>query len=203
MRSGLSFTKPCANYAGVERFLRRKAPGGPAECRPAKKPDCFQQVLPYDEKQPAPTMKAILALEDGVHFFGESFGVTGSTTGEACFNTSMTGYQEVLTDPSYRGQILILTYPMVGNYGVPDMQVLDEFGLTKYFESDTIHITGLVVSTLAGCGAAALWLISALLVARVQPEQQGGRWGGCALPAAPLPPALPPADFHVFPGHLR
>jgi carbamoylphosphate synthase small subunit len=53
---------------------------------------------------------------------------------------------EALTDPSYRGQILVLTYPMVGNYGVPDMSVLDEFGLNKYFESDTIHITGLVVA---------------------------------------------------------
>ena len=53
---------------------------------------------------------------------------------------------EALTDPSYRGQILILTYPMVGNYGVPDMAVLDEFGLNKYFESDAIHITGLVVA---------------------------------------------------------
>jgi carbamoyl-phosphate synthase small subunit len=63
-------------------------------------------------------MKAILALEDGVHFFGESFGVTGSTTGEICFNTSMTGYQEVLTDPSYRGQIVSMTYPLIGNYGV-------------------------------------------------------------------------------------
>jgi len=64
------------------------------------------------------SMKAILALEDGVHFFGESFGVTGSTTGEICFNTSMTGYQEVLTDPSYRGQIVSMTYPLIGNYGV-------------------------------------------------------------------------------------
>ncbi len=63
-------------------------------------------------------MKAILALEDGVHFFGESFGVAGSITGEACFNTSMTGYQEVLTDPSYRGQIVAMTYPLIGNYGV-------------------------------------------------------------------------------------
>jgi len=63
-------------------------------------------------------MKAILALEDGVHFLGESFGASGSTTGEACFNTSMTGYQEVLTDPSYRGQIVAMTYPLIGNYGI-------------------------------------------------------------------------------------
>jgi len=63
-------------------------------------------------------MSAILALEDGRTFIGESFGHTGTTTGEICFNTSMTGYQEVLTDPSYRGQIVTMTYPLIGNYGV-------------------------------------------------------------------------------------
>ncbi len=63
-------------------------------------------------------MKAILALEDGTIFEGISFGATGTVTGEACFNTSMTGYQEVLTDPSYRGQIVTMTYPLIGNYGV-------------------------------------------------------------------------------------
>jgi len=61
---------------------------------------------------------AILALEDGRHFQGTSFGSTGTTTGEICFNTSMTGYQEVITDPSYRGQIVSMTYPQIGNYGI-------------------------------------------------------------------------------------
>lgn len=61
---------------------------------------------------------AILALEDGRCFSGISFGASGTTTGEICFNTSMTGYQEVITDPSYRGQIVAMTYPMIGNYGV-------------------------------------------------------------------------------------
>lgn len=61
---------------------------------------------------------AILALEDGRCFTGISFGASGTTTGEICFNTSMTGYQEVITDPSYRGQIVAMTYPMIGNYGV-------------------------------------------------------------------------------------
>ncbi len=61
---------------------------------------------------------AILALEDGRTFIGEAFGHTGTTTGEICFNTSMTGYQEIITDPSYRGQIVTLTYPLIGNYGV-------------------------------------------------------------------------------------
>ncbi len=61
---------------------------------------------------------AILALEDGRCFEGFSFGATGTTTGEICFNTSMTGYQEVITDPSYRGQIVAMTYPQIGNYGI-------------------------------------------------------------------------------------
>ncbi|HEV7866417.1 MAG TPA: carbamoyl-phosphate synthase domain-containing protein, partial [Chthoniobacteraceae bacterium] len=61
-------------------------------------------------------MRAILALEDGRSFVGEAFGATASAVGEVCFNTSMTGYQEVLTDPSYRGQIVAMTAPQIGNY---------------------------------------------------------------------------------------
>jgi carbamoyl-phosphate synthase small subunit len=61
---------------------------------------------------------AILALEDGTHFLGEAFGAEGERYGEAVFNTSMTGYQEILTDPSYKGQIVTMTYPLIGNYGV-------------------------------------------------------------------------------------
>lgn len=63
-------------------------------------------------------MKAILALEDGTFFEGNSFGVEGEVIGEIVFNTGMTGYQEVLTDPSYSGQIVTMTYPLIGNYGV-------------------------------------------------------------------------------------
>src|SRR6187549_756769 len=62
--------------------------------------------------------KAILVLEDGRTFHGASFGAEGETFGEMVFNTSMTGYQEVLTDPSYAGQIVCMTYPLIGNYGV-------------------------------------------------------------------------------------
>src|SRR5271166_5047309 len=62
--------------------------------------------------------QALIALEDGRTFSGEGFGASGTTVGEICFNTSMTGYQEVLTDPSYRGQIVTMTYPLIGNYGV-------------------------------------------------------------------------------------
>src|SRR5438876_5741435 len=63
-------------------------------------------------------MKAILALEDGLILRGEGFGAPAAACGEVCFNTSMTGYQEVLTDPSYRGQIVVMTYPLIGNYGI-------------------------------------------------------------------------------------
>ena len=62
--------------------------------------------------------QALIVLEDGRTFHGETVGALGTTVGEICFNTSMTGYQEVLTDPSYRGQIVAMTYPLIGNYGV-------------------------------------------------------------------------------------
>jgi len=80
-------------------------------------------------------MKAILALEDGTVFEGESFGATGEQYGEVVFNTSMIGYQEVLTDPSYKCQIVTMTYPLIGNYGVND----------EDFESSKPHVQGFVV----------------------------------------------------------
>ena len=67
--------------------------------------------------------KAILALEDGTVFEGRSFGSPGENAGELVFNTSMTGYQEILTDPSYKGQIVIMTYPLIGNYGVNEEDI--------------------------------------------------------------------------------
>ena len=83
-------------------------------------------------------MKAILALEDGRYFEGRSFGAAGTRTGEICFNTSMSGYQEVLTDPSYRGQIVAMTYPLIGNYGVNDLDT----------ESAEPHVRGFVIEEL-------------------------------------------------------
>ena len=85
-----------------------------------------------------------LILEDGSEFAGTSFGFENSISGEVVFNTAMTGYPESLTDPSYKGQILVLTYPLIGNYGVPD-DVVDN-GLFRHFESDRLHITGLIVA---------------------------------------------------------
>jgi len=85
-----------------------------------------------------------LVLEDGKEFSGYSFGFDKSVSGEVVFNTAMTGYPESLTDPSYRGQILTLTYPIIGNYGVPDNRMQD--GMTEFFESYAMHISGLIVS---------------------------------------------------------
>ncbi len=79
--------------------------------------------------------RAALALEDGTVYFGESFGAPGTVSGEVCFNTSMTGYQEILTDPSYRGQILTMTAPQIGNYGVNPADV----------ESGKLQMAGFVV----------------------------------------------------------
>ena len=85
-----------------------------------------------------------LVLEDGTEIKGKSFGFEKSIAGEVVFNTSMTGYPESLTDPSYRGQILVLTYPLIGNYGVPSDE--EENGISKFFESDRIHVSGLIIS---------------------------------------------------------
>ncbi|KAL3931862.1 MAG: hypothetical protein SGPRY_000944, partial [Prymnesium sp.] len=85
--------------------------------------------------------RAKLILEDGTVFPGYSFGAEVSTSGEVVFNTSMVGYPEALSDPSYRGQILVLTYPLIGNYGVPP-DTKDDLGLSVYFESSNVHITG-------------------------------------------------------------
>ena len=80
---------------------------------------------------------------------GEGFGYSTAVFGEIVFNTGMVGYTETLTDPSYSGQILTLTYPLVGNYGVPDPSIKDGDDIPKYFESDRIQARGLVVHELS------------------------------------------------------
>lgn len=84
-------------------------------------------------------MKAAILLEDGTVLEGESFGAPGTVLGEIVFNTGMTGYQEILTDPSYAGQIVTMTYPLIGNYGINDVDV----------ESDRVQVSGFVVKELA------------------------------------------------------
>src|SRR5438045_9569693 len=82
---------------------------------------------------------AKLALEDGTVFTGRSFGTSGTSDGEVVFNTSMTGYQEILTDPSYKGQIVTMTYPLIGNYGINRTDV----------ESRKPHVAGFIIKELA------------------------------------------------------
>src|SRR6185437_10629933 len=82
---------------------------------------------------------AKLALEDGTVFTGRAFGASGTTDGEVVFNTSMTGYQEILTDPSYKGQIVTMTYPLIGNYGINRQDV----------ESKQPHVAGFIIKELA------------------------------------------------------
>ncbi|MBQ8531714.1 MAG: glutamine-hydrolyzing carbamoyl-phosphate synthase small subunit [Parabacteroides sp.] len=88
---------------------------------------------------------ATLILEDGTEFRGFSFGYDKAVAGEVVFNTAMTGYPESLTDPSYAGQLMVLTYPLVGNYGVPPFQI-EENGLPTYMESEKIHAEAIIVS---------------------------------------------------------
>ena len=82
---------------------------------------------------------AILALEDGTVYHGKGFGAEATACGEICFNTSMTGYQEILTDPSYKGQIVTMTYPEIGNYGINSEDV----------ESYQPHVSGFIVRELS------------------------------------------------------
>ena len=92
---------------------------------------------------------AKLILHDGSVFDGVGFGYPSEIAGEVVFNTGMVGYTETLTDPSYRGQILCMTYPLVGNYGVPSFDVKDEYGLPKFFESDKIQVKALLIHDLS------------------------------------------------------
>ena len=82
---------------------------------------------------------AMLLLEDGTKFKGYSLGAIGTTTGELCFNTSMVGYQEILTDPSYNSQIILMTYPQIGNYGINSNDI----------ESRKIQASGLIIKDIS------------------------------------------------------
>ena len=101
----------------------------------------------------AEVSRAELLLQDCSRFSGESFGSRSSTAGEVVFNTGMVGYPEAMTDPSYRGQILVLTYPLIGNYGVPangeTKPSENELEIPKFFESNRIQISGLIIATLS------------------------------------------------------
>ena len=89
--------------------------------------------------------QATLLLDDGSRFMGWSFGDERSVTGEVVFNTAMTGYPESLTDPSYAGQMLVMTYPLIGNYGVPPTDI-NEVGISHFLESEKIHVSAFIVA---------------------------------------------------------
>ena len=92
---------------------------------------------------------AVLALEDGTILRGRGFGALADVSGEIVFNTSMIGYPELLTDPSYLEQIVVMTYPIIGSYGVPSFSHCDEHGIPLHFESETIKVKGYAVHTLS------------------------------------------------------
>ena len=92
---------------------------------------------------------AVLALEDGTIFRGKSFGAPVDVSGEVVFNTSMIGYPELLTDPSYHEQIVVMTYPILGSYGVPSYSLCDEHGLPLHYESDSIKVKGYAIHSLS------------------------------------------------------
>ncbi|MDD5469592.1 MAG: glutamine-hydrolyzing carbamoyl-phosphate synthase small subunit [Candidatus Peribacteraceae bacterium] len=91
---------------------------------------------------------ATLILSDGTRFTGDAFGAKVESDGEVVFNTGMVGYPESLTDPSYRGQILTFTYPLIGNYGVPSEEK-NEYGFSKNLESEAVHVRGVIVGQLS------------------------------------------------------
>src|SRR5687767_6333455 len=96
-------------------------------------------IRPHMAQKPNEFRIAKLALEDGTIFTGRGFGASGTTEGEVVFNTSMTGYQEILTDPSYAGQIVTMTYPLIGNYGINRQDT----------ESKKPYVAGFIIKELA------------------------------------------------------
>ncbi|KAL1301493.1 hypothetical protein AAFC00_005737 [Neodothiora populina] len=135
--------RPTSNFAKAVRFglqVRGKASvvAGTERAAPLRN---IRSTKPSFER-------ATLTIRDGPIYHGKSFGAKANISGEAVFTTSLVGYPESMTDPSYRGQILVFTQPLIGNYGVPS-SVKDEYGLLKYFESPNIQAAGIVVADAA------------------------------------------------------
>lgn len=96
-----------------------------------------------------PDKEGVLVLEDGTVFRGRGFGAETEVVGEVVFNTSMTGYPELLTDPSYQEQIVVMTYPILGSYGVPSRSIRDNWNIPLHFESDSVKVKGFLVHSLS------------------------------------------------------
>ena len=118
-------------------------------------------------------MRAYLVLEDGSWFAGEALGAEGHTVGELVFNTGMTGYQEVLTDPSYAGQIVVMTYPLVGNYGLNP----------EDHESRRVQVAGFVVRE--ACETPSNWRARMALHDFLAQNHRGGGYPRHHAPCAP------------------
>ncbi|KAL7893653.1 small subunit of carbamoyl phosphate synthase [Trichoderma sp. SZMC 28014] len=106
------------------------------------------KTVPFQTAQNGASLPATFTIRDGPIFRGKAFGANTNISGEAVFTTSLVGYPESMTDPSYRGQILVFTQPLIGNYGVPSSE-RDQYNLLKYFESPHIQCAGVVVSDVA------------------------------------------------------
>ena len=127
-----------------------------------------------ERSRPQRAGKAVLVLEDGTFFIGCGFGSVKEVSGEVVFSTSMVGYPESLTDPSYHGQILTLTYPLIGNYGVPSYE--EKFlGVPIHFESIGIKVRGLVIQEL--CMEPSHWTSKRSLDEWLRDEDIPGIWG--------------------------
>ncbi len=117
-------------------------------------PPVAPQIHEFSSNDPHARRAPVVSLElrDGTVFQGYGFGAQNSVAGELVFQTGMVGYPESMTDPSYRGQLLVITFPLVGNYGVPSRDTVDELlgDQPAHFESREIHIAGLIVASYAG-----------------------------------------------------
>jgi carbamoyl-phosphate synthase small subunit len=133
----------------------------------------YGRALNQKLARPKERAEALLLLEDGSIFSGFGFGAAKQVSGEVVFSTSMVGYPEALTDASYNGQILTLTYPLVGNYGVPPRD--SENGLLKYFESDSIKVKALIIHEL--CRGPSHWQSRKSLDEWLTEEGVPGMWG--------------------------
>ncbi|KAK0714981.1 class I glutamine amidotransferase-like protein [Lasiosphaeris hirsuta] len=138
--SGTRAPVAAARLPGQARFLSKPAIDG---SRGRSMPTRVSRATPA-----ARNVDATLTIRDGPVFHGTAYGANSNISGEAVFTTSLVGYPESMTDPSYRGQILVFTQPLIGNYGVPSSE-RDEFNLLKYFESPHIQCAGIVVADVA------------------------------------------------------
>jgi carbamoyl-phosphate synthase small subunit len=155
-KSILSASKATARFSSGSQFYRRSLATltpDPIMIKPKPTNPTMSGPTPFAPyTSEPPTLPATLHLATGDKFKGTSFGAPlngKSISGEVVFTTSLVGYPESMSDPSYRGQILVFTQPLIGNYGVPSSDTKDSFGLLQHFESSGIQCSGIVVNDYA------------------------------------------------------